>query len=60
MRPSDLILFCSRLEMVEAHQSRPTLDAPVVALELAVPFFLPMVGELVKAEATARRRQGRR
>jgi hypothetical protein len=59
MRPSDLILFSSRLEMVEADQSRPILAAPAVALEPAVPFFLPMVAEFLKAEAMARRRQGR-
>jgi hypothetical protein len=46
--------------MVEADQSRPTLAALVVTLEPMVPFFLPMVTEFVKAEAMARRRQGRR
>jgi hypothetical protein len=59
MRPSDLILFSSCLEMVDADQSRPTLDALTVALEPAGPLFLPMVGELVEAEAT-KVKQGRR
>jgi hypothetical protein len=58
MRPSDLFLFSTRLEMVDALQSRPTLAAPAVALEPADPFFLPMVTELVEAEAMVRRRQG--
>ena len=58
MRPSDLSLFSSRLEMVDAVQSRLAFAALAVAPELAVPFFLPMVaGELVKAEAMARRKQ---
>jgi hypothetical protein len=57
MSPSDLILFSSCLEMVDALQSRPTLDALVVTLEPEDPFFLPMVAELVEAEARARRRQ---
>jgi hypothetical protein len=58
MSPNDLILFSSRLEMVDAVQSRLALAAPVVAPELAVPFFLPMVaGEVVEAEAMARRMQ---
>jgi hypothetical protein len=43
MKPSVRSLFTSRLEMVEAHQSRLILVAPVEALEPAVPFFFPMV-----------------
>ena len=56
MRPSDLSLFSSRLEMVEADQSRPILAAPAEALEPAVPFFLPMVAEFLEAGTMARRK----
>ena len=60
MRPNNLILFSSRLEMVDAVQSRLALAAPAVALESADPFFLPMAAELVEAEAMAGRRQGKK
>jgi hypothetical protein len=57
MRPSDLNLFSSRLEMVDDVQSRLALVAPAVALELADPLFLPVVaGKLEEVEAMARRR----
>jgi hypothetical protein len=45
INPSVRSLFTSRLEMVEAHQSRLTLPAPEEAPGSAVPFFLPMVLE---------------
>ncbi len=68
MSPSDLSLFSSRFEMVDAAQSRlaaaPALrDAEdslalavlAVAPELAVALFLPMVArKLLDAEAMAR------
>ena len=55
MKPSVRSLFTSRLEMVEAHQSRLTLQAPDEAPGPAVPFFLPMVLELLKAGTMARK-----
>jgi hypothetical protein len=43
MSPSDLILFSSRLEMVDAVQTRMGLGALAVAPELVFLLFLPMV-----------------
>jgi hypothetical protein len=71
MRPNDLNLFSSRLEMVDAAQSRLAaalvlhnvveslpLAAPAATLELPVVLLLPMVTrELLAAEIMGRWKQ---